>query len=393
MKGGDNSVNVPSTFADPSMANGRARTVSINDMWAPRIGFTWDVAHNNKSKLYGFWGQYYERIPNDMAIRALTDEYFHFSYYLDSNLTTPLPGDANHYTYGLYPTVITGGPGGGGLKGSYNEETLIGFQYEVAPDFTVGARAIYRSLGRAIEDISVDGASTYIVTNPDAWTNVWVPDPFGNPNIRYRFPEPVRNYRALEITAEKRFSNHWMMQGSYVLSRLDGNYEGLYSNDNGQLDPNITSKYDIPSLLINAYGLLPNDRTHVLKLYGGYFFENIPLELSGNFTLQSGTPISALGADDAYGINEGFAKVRGTAGRTPTIWAIDLGGQYSFKIWKSNLALRADIFNVTNNQSTTAVDQTYNTLNTLPVQNYPNFKKETAHQTARRIRLAIRWTF
>jgi hypothetical protein len=393
MKGGDNSVNVPSTFADPSMANGTARSININDMWAPRVGFTWDIAHNNKSKLYGFWGQYYERIPNDMAIRALTDEYFHFSYYLDSNLTTPLAGDANHWTNGLYPTVITGGPGGGGLKGSYNEETLLGFQYEVAPDFTVGARAIYRSLGRAIEDISVDGASTYIVTNPDAWTNVWVPDPFGDPNIRYRFPKPVRNYRALEITAEKRFSNHWMMQGSYVLSRLDGNYEGLFSNDNGQLDPNITSKYDIPSLLVNAYGLLPNDRTHVLKLYGGYFFENIPLELSGNFTLQSGTPISALGADDAYGLNEGFAKVRGTAGRTPTIWTLDLGAQYTFKIYKSNLALRADIFNVTNEQRTTVVDQTYNTLNTLPTQNYPYFKMERAHQAARQIRLAIRWTF
>ena len=67
-----------------------------------------------------------------------------------------------------------------------------------------------------------------------------------------------------------------MMQGSYVLSRLDGNYEGLFSNDNGQLDPNITSKYDIPSLLVNAYGLLPNDRTHVLKVYGGYFFEHPP---------------------------------------------------------------------------------------------------------------------
>lgn len=398
MKGGDNNVNVPSTFADPTMANGRARSVNINDMWAPRIGFTWDIAHNNKSKLYGFWGQYYERIPNDLAIRALTDEYFHFSYYTDSSLTTPYNNAAYHYTYGLYPTVITGGPGGGSLKGSYNEETLIGFQYEVAPDFTVGARAIYRSLGRAIEDISVDGASTYIVTNPDAWTNVWVPDPFGrvdgdgNP-YRYRFPKPVRQYRALEITAEKRFSNHWMMQGSYVLSRLDGNYEGLFSNDNGQLDPNITSKYDIPSLLINAYGLLPNDRTHVLKVYGGYFFENIPLELSANFNMQSGTPISALGADDAYGLNEGFCKPRGTAGRTPTIWTLDLGGQYSFKIWKSNLALRADIFNVTNNQSTTAVDQTYNTLNTNPGQNYPNFKKETAHQTARRIRLALRWTF
>jgi hypothetical protein len=222
---------------------------------------------------------------------------------------------------------------------------------------------------------------------------MWVPDPFGRPGYRWRFPKPVRIYKALEITMDKRFSNHWMMQGSYVLSRLEGNYEGLYSNDNGQLDPNITSKYDIPSLLVNGYGLLPNDRTHVLKLYGGYFFENIPLELSANFTLQSGIPISALGADDAYGINEGFCKVRGTAGRAPTLWALDLGAQYTFKIWKSNLALRADIFNVTNEQRTTTVDQTYNTVSTADAQNWPYFKMETAHQQARRIRLAIRWTF
>ena len=393
MKGGDNSINVPSTFASPDMSNGKARKVNINDMWAPRIGFTWDIAHNNKSKLYGFWGQYYERIPNDMAIRALTDEYFHFSYFYDHNMTMPYPNSGYHYTYGLYPTVITGGPNGSKLKGSYNEETILGFQYEIRPDFSMGVRAIYRDLGRVIEDISVDGASTYIVTNPDAWTNLWVPDPFGTPGWRWRFPKPVRIYKALEITADKRFSNHWMMQGSYTLSRLQGNYEGLFSNDNGQLDPNITSKYDIPSLLVNAYGLLPNDRTHVLKLFGGYFFENIPLELSGSFTLQSGTPISALGADDAYGVNEGFAKVRGTAGRTPTIWALDLGAQYTFKIWKSNLGLRLDIFNVTNEQRATAVDQTYNNVNTANVQTYPYFKMETAHQQARRVRAAIRWTF
>jgi outer membrane receptor protein involved in Fe transport len=398
MKGGDNSTNVPSTFADPSMANGKARKVNINDMWAPRIGFTWDVFHNSKSKLYGFWGQYYERIPNDMAIRALTDEYFHFSYYLDSGLTTPFANGAYHYTYGLYPTVITGGPGGGKLKGSYNNETILGFQYELRPDFSVGARAIYRTLGRAIEDISVDGASTYIVTNPDAWTGVWVPDVFhrvdgnGNP-WRFRFPKPARIYKALEITADKRFSNHWMLQGSYVLSRLKGNYEGLFSNDNGQLDPNITSKFDIPSLLQNSYGLLPNDRTHVLKIYGGYFFENIPLELSGNFTLQSGRPISKLGADDAYGVNEGFAAPRGTAGRMPNVWQLDVGAQYTFKLWKSNLALRADIFNVTNEQRTTAVDQTYNIENTQNIQTYSYFKMETGHQVARRIRLAVRWTF
>ncbi len=386
MKGQDLNMTVPRPWY-PDF-NGRGHELNINDEWAPRIGFTWDVAHNNKSKLYGFWGWYFERIPQDLAVRVLTDEYRHFSTFYDAALTQSA---MDSYTFG--PEYIQGGPSGGPLKGAYNEEYILGYQYEVRPDFTVGVRGVYRDIGRIIEDISMDGASTYIMTNPDQWTNIWVPDAAGRPGYRYHFPKPVRIYKALEVTAEKRFSNHWLLQASYVLSRLEGNYEGMYLSGTTQLDPNLTSIYDIPSLLVNGYGLLPNDRTHVLKAYGGYFFDNIPLELSGNFTLASGTPISAMGADAAYGLNTGFAKQRGTAGRTPTVWSLDLGAQYTFKIFKSNLALRADIFNVTNNQVTTAVDQTYNTVNTDPHQNYPYFKMQTAHQEARRIRLALRWSF
>ena len=394
MRGSNNSLNVPDQILPGhGYSNGSARSVNINDEWAPRVGFTWDVAHNNKSKLYGFYGMYYERIPNDMAVRALTDEYFHFSYFYDPALTQPVPDPSAHYTYGFSNSLIEGTPNGGALKGPYTEEWLLGYQYELRPDLSIGVRGIYRSLGRTIEDISVDGAYTYIITNPDAWTNIWVPDAAGRPGYWYRFPKPVRIYKALEVTMDKRISHNWLMQASYVLSRLEGNYEGLFYSESSQLDPNITAMYDIPSLLVRGYGLLPTDRTHVLKAYGGYFFDNIPLELSANFNLQSGTPISALGSDAAYGVNTGFSLDRGTAGRTPSIWQLDFGAQYSFPIWKSNLAIRADIFNVTNEQRTTAVEETYNTRDTDPTQNYPYFKKPIAHQPARRVRLALRWTF
>ncbi|MFB3851227.1 MAG: carboxypeptidase regulatory-like domain-containing protein [Acidobacteriota bacterium] len=399
MKGGKNLELVPNVVGtDPDgyplygtghYADAPTRKVKINDEWAPRIGFTWDVFHNGKSKLYGFYGWYYERIPQDLAIRALTTEFFHFAYYMDPALTQTYDYS---WTNGLETTQIVGGPNGEKLKGSYNKESILGLQYELKPDLNVGARLIYRSIGRVIEDISYDGAVTYIVTNPDKWTNIWVPDALGRPGYWWRFPKPVRIYKALELTLDKRFSNNWQMGGSYVLSRLHGNYEGLFSNDNGQLDPNITSKYDIPSLLVNGYGLLPNDRTHVLKLYGSYSFP-FGLDLSGNFQLQSGTPISKLGADDAYGMNEGFCAPRGTAGRTPTTWTFDFGARYHFKLWKSDLGFRVDVLNLFNCQKTTAVDQTYNTENTKDVQTYPYFGLETEHQRARRVRFAIQWTF
>jgi hypothetical protein len=402
MKGGKNLNLVPNqtgTDADGNplygvghYADAPGRKMNINDEWAPRIGFTWDVFHNGKSKLYGFYGWYYERIPNTLAIRALTTEFFHFSYYTDAALTQSYDTPGFSWTNGLGPTQIVGGPNGEKIKGSFNKESIVGLQYELKPDLNVGARLIYRSLGRVIEDISFDGGSTYIVTNPDKWTDMWVPDALGRPWAQWRFPRPVRIYKALELTADKRFSNNWQMGGSYVLSRLHGNFEGLFSNDNGQLDPNISSKYDIPSLLVNGYGLLPNDRTHVMHLYGSYSFP-FGLDLSGNFALQSGTPISHYGADDAYGTNEGFAGQRGTAGRTPTTWTIDVGARYHFKLWKSDLGFRVDVLNLTNNQKSTEVDQTYNVVDTSPVQTWRYYGEETAHQRARRIRLAIQWTF
>ena len=58
-----------------------------------------------------------------------------------------------------------------------------------------------------------------------------------------------RYYRALEFTATKRFTNNYQFIASYVYSSLIGNYEGLFRNDNGQSDPNITSLFDLVSLL------------------------------------------------------------------------------------------------------------------------------------------------
>ena len=86
------------------------------------------------------------------------------------------------------------------------------------------------------------------------------------------FGRARRYYRALEFTATKRFSNNWQLISSYVYSSLIGNYEGLFRNDNGQSDPNITSLFDLVSLLANGYGRLPNDRPHQFKFDGSYRF-------------------------------------------------------------------------------------------------------------------------
>jgi hypothetical protein len=166
---------------------------------------------------------------------------------------------------------------------------------------------------------------------------------------------------------------------SYVYSSLIGNYEGLFRNDNGQSDPNITSLFDLVSLLDNLYGRLPNDRPHQFK-FNGTYQTPFRLTLSGNFYIQSGSPFNQLEPHFLYGNNEAFGLPRGTAivpdlsaingnggissavgtNRTPTTWNLDLGAYYPIKFSENmQLKLTADWFNVTNTQRAVTLDQTF----------------------------------
>jgi len=165
-----------------------------------------------------------------------------------------------------------------------------------------------------------------------------------------------------------------------VFSSLTGNYEGLFRNDNGQSDPNITSLFDLVSLLTNTYGRLPNDRPHQFKFNGSY---RTPWKfvISGNFYAQSGVPFNRLIPHPVYGNNEGFGLPRGTAivpvvtasqpgfpnkvesvgsNRSPRTMNLDLGFYYPIKFGENKqLRFQGDWFNVFNSQRAVTLDQTF----------------------------------
>lgn len=345
-------------------ASGLARSLDFGfgDMIAPRVGFTWDVAQNGRSKLYGHFGRFYESVPLDINVRAFGNEIFNFFYFYypeDGSLPTAQNPGVHFYTYRL-------GVGTGvdpDIEPMYTEEALVGFEYEVFPNVAVGIKGTQRDINNVIEDISVDGGQTYFITNPSGTfthnpiTGDLLVDEVGDP-APVTFPEPTRDYESVELIVNKRFSNNWQLFGSAVYARNEGNYGGLFRQDNGQLDPNITSLYDLPSLLIGAFGQLPNDREYQFKLYGSYVW---PFSLTTGFYAQylDGTPISQLGRHSIYGANERFVTPRGSFGRTPDVWSLDLHLQYPISLGSNELQLIADVFNVTDEQEATSVNQTW----------------------------------
>jgi len=360
---------------------------NFDDNAAPRFGFIWDFTGKGKGKVFANYAQFIETpIPLDVNIRAgggdvQTDKNFNVDR---------LNGPAGSL---IVPGVSTGAtnlgsdatPADPGLKPQSIIEYTAGFEYEIGHDITVGTRGIYRAMRNVIEDGSFDDGDTYFIFNPGRLGPGTTEDAAcaGDP-ATHRAPQcfgrAQRFYRAVEFTATKRFTNNFQFITSYVYSSLTGNYEGLFRNDNGQSDPNITSLFDLQSLLNNTYGRLPNDRPHQFKFNGSY---RTPWNLlvSGNFYAQSGVPFNQLIPHPIYGNNEGFGLPRGTAivptvsasqpgfpntvesigsNRSPTTMNLDLGVYYPIKVGEGKeLRLSGDWFNAFNAQRAVTLDQTF----------------------------------
>ena len=353
------------------------------DNLQPRLGFTWDPTGKGKAKVFANFARFLETpIPLDINVRAGGDD-----IQLDRNANVSLlnaaPGSVllAGTASGLGCLGCEATPIDSGLKPQTVNEWTAGFEYEAMRNLTFGVRGIYRTQGSVIEDGSFDDGAHYFLFNPgEQLPPGSAGGPLGNTEFKACndptigcFGRARRFYRALEFTASKRFANNYQFIASYVYSSLIGNYEGLFRNDNGQTDPNITSLFDLPSLLANTYGRLPNDRPHQFKFNGSY---QTPFKLvvSGNFYAQSGIPFNELIPHPVYGDNEGFNKPRGTAinpvtgsTRTPFTYQLDFGAYYPIKLGeKRELRFMFDWFNVTNAQRAVRQDETFKINSGLP---------------------------
>lgn len=362
---------------------------------APRLGVIWDPTEEGRSKVFASWGRFFEAIPMDINDRSFGGE---VSYVQTFNTASGAPCGPNDPKIGgadgngcLNPSgapdqeQLLGSSGvlvAPGIKAQYMDELLLGAEYQLAPDLKLGISYQNRRLGRVIEDVSTDGAQTYIIANPGefaAGEQHKLEDRIArtdDPTLKTRlqkqldlykgirvFDKPERSYDALEISLAHQFSRGLMLQASYTHSRTEGNYPGSISYDNGQIDPNISSQYDLIELLANRSGRLPQDRPHSVKVDGFYTFDigkEQNLTIGGRVRLLSGIPQNALGAHYLYGADESFLLPRGALKRGDMEHGVDVHLAYARKLSKGvSGEVFADIFNLYNRQATFDVDQTY----------------------------------
>ena len=332
----------------------------LTDNWAPRVGFVWDVARNNRSKLYANWGRFYESIPMDINIRSFGGEVSCFCYNFSPSAANILQDPAAPRPQALNGGSVT--PVDPNLKGQYIDEWLAGFEYDLGRNFVLGAKYGHRELGRVIEDFLIPEEGEYFIANPG--TGVGTEMGFYDGHTTAAAPKAKRTNNAFEVSARKRFSNNWQFLASAVFSKLEGNYDGTYQVSTGQLDPNINSAFDYADFLVNADGKLSNDRLFQFKVDGSYEVSKgalTGLNLGLSTHVYSGLPLNAYGYSFAYQNWEYYLVPRGSAGRGPKDWETDVQARYPVRFAGSKrLILQADIFNLFNRQAITTLDERYN---------------------------------
>jgi len=249
-------------------------TVFKTTSWGPRIGFAFDLLGDGRTVFKGHWGRYYDGAKSTYYDILEPSNPFYLVY-LD-----PATGNAISEPYQLTAggSVHTMDPD---IKHPRLDQAILGIQHELFPNFSLGVTGIYRRNENFIDDV--------LIGSPNGWEPVTRTDPGPDgvtgtgddggtltfyrqttdpDNNRYLITNPAdgyRQYRAIEFMADKRFSDKWMLQASWVISKIEGNINntGNFGNsaeyDNPNLDPRFQPFRD---------GRLTNDNTHIAKVLG-----------------------------------------------------------------------------------------------------------------------------
>jgi hypothetical protein len=291
----------------------------------PRVGFTYLPDDEGLQKIFGSIGRYSQEYPLSNAVGFSDQGYNYTMQYRQDPRVSRAGSD-----------TIAGGPftmakGISGLRGQYFDEVSLGYERALYGGVRLRVEGVWRILREAIDDFYIESDGVWTTGNP------------GSGQLS-EWPKAQRDYKALVISIERNDDPHFNFLASYVLSRNYGNYGGVFDAAFHSVFPNATVAFDdLESTRQFGTGLLPNDRTHIVKLATSYRFD-FGLTIGTYFIAQTGSPLSIYGT--VPGMVTRLIATRGYAGRTPSIWDLSARVSYSFPIQHFRGRLILDIFQI-----------------------------------------------
>jgi outer membrane receptor protein involved in Fe transport len=415
--------------------NGLGQTfIETDDQWAPRLGAVWDPWGRGRAKLFGSFGVYYLQIASATNILMAGSIDLRIDFYRFDGVMNDDGSPAN-LGEPISQVVILDGEVPDpreALSENFDpmsqDELVLGYEQMLGSHWTVGVRGVARQFNKIIEDYSIhtglwnafgipcldpalQGTRAYCgdfflrLGNPGSDFQGWFDvdgdgelDPIRISAADLGYPKAERDYYAVDLTAERRFADGWMLRGAYTWSHSYGNYEGSVNSTQGQPFPGLTGDFDAPEFMEHSRGNLPNDRRHNLKLYGTYLWES-GLLLGGNFYYRSGRPFNSFGYHptdwlaQAYPISFytfGEPTPRGCCGTTPDIWSLDLTLGYNWSWAGAECNARVDVFNLFGNDEIVSARER---AEDPPGQPEPTYGAAWDYQDPRSVRIGFRVSF
>ncbi|WP_218353069.1 TonB-dependent receptor [Alteromonas lipotrueiana] len=293
------------------------------------------------------------------------------------------------------------------------DEFILGYQFTVNDSLTAEITGTYREVTSALDDYCGIYAYPYcVMLNPGedmSWFKdgyYWDGEKLDESKLNLfdgeadegsltthsaetlQLPEGKNEYTSVQFKLNY-IEDNYRLNFQYTWARSVGNFEGAVKSDIDQADAGITQDFDFPALMDGADGYQPNDRRHTFKLYGSYDVTE-DLVVGFNSSLQSGRPLTAFGQSypstdpnvygsygDTYYIRTGCSveltaddvcaqsdkefrySPRGTAGRTPWTFNLDVSAAYNFSYQDVDMRMAVNVFNVLNTQEETATNEHY----------------------------------
>lgn len=348
------------------------------DEWQPRLGFSWQLGRRGTQRLFGSYGRFYQQVPLNLASIFYADSPAKLEFY---TADPRQPGVVPYSVVDLtsYESDFAGMADG--LSAEHVDEFTAGYERLLGEAARLTVRGVRRDLRSAFQ-WAFDSSFTVVIGTA------------GRGDLAFLSP-PRREYTALELALEGR-SRQGLYRASYVLSRTWGNFPGLYGSDLYVANPGLNFGLAMSHQNLNSTGLLPNDRPHVVKLVGTYAAART-LDVGAFVTWQSGTPINDFGVGPFGAFFPSFLARRGSEGRSPAIWDVNLRLAYEAP-WLRGPSAKCilDLLHVGNPRTAVRIDQQhYFALDSLgnPTTANPGYRRALAFQPPMSARLGFEVSF
>jgi len=319
----------------------KGHDISITDQVQPRLGLVYTPGNSGKYKFTAHFARFYAQYP----LYCVSDKIFPYDnpvygYDTDPRVPGTAPVDTLLAIYSDEPAQIIDSIK---LHGEFSDEFLIGFETQLPHNLKIGLKCILRNLKNGLANFFTS-EGVFVVGNPGS-------------GILNSLPSYKRNYTALELSLGTNKINNFNFFTSYVLSVNKGNYTGFFDQDNAQSnEPGNYCGLQVQEQVINCYGYMPNDHRHVFKFNASYKF-NFGLTAGTTFWIMSGAPYNEFGTSPMEFKRYIYLVERGTAGRLPTIWDLNLRLTYDLDITSVHGKIFLDAMHVGSPRKTVKVDE------------------------------------